>query len=532
MRLFGLSVDSGFDSELDKKCFDSFFNDGANHLSTFRPISQAFWTVLLPQLSQLHLSLRHSIIALSLINEPLCNGVVAKVAHYRRADLLDSIISHYNKAIRGFASMAGSMTTESKLASCIVFVALTVYLDRTAASTTHSLAAFRFLQEYELRIKSGLLVRDRVIADTFIPVVKKCLIDACIFMNAGQQLSNFYTNPLEGWIDDFLTVPAIFASFENAWECLANLLKCAVASSQEVMPFSEVAKFRLQQALRNFVNVVQSSNLQSLSGRELPPAQINTHLKGLLLHHRAITVLSRCHLSMKESEFEIFISDFEKIFHQTLDVLQTEQFQSWRIGLGFMPPLFLVATKCRSSALRHQALHLLHRTRRIERCWTSCMAYTLAKFVVDLEEASAQDSLKIAYLSRNYIRLESLELDPQAQVANIRFTIQKGDQASGPFQAQVPCPIDIALNQTAVKDLITPPVLKASGYSGILLCTGAIACNCAYDETADSVPILSDGPTVADYPWLRHKPDPNLLRKTYQEHAYSSKFVADQIGQA
>jgi hypothetical protein len=46
--------------------------------------------------------------------------------------------------------------------------------------------------------------------------------------------------------------------------------------------------------------------------------------------------------------------------------------QPFGLHLGYMPPLFFTATRCRDPFIRRQAITILHNSRPRERVWDSC----------------------------------------------------------------------------------------------------------------------------------------------------------------
>ncbi|KAF4292627.1 hypothetical protein CNMCM8686_007248 [Aspergillus fumigatus] len=59
------------------------------------------------------------------------------------------------------------------------------------------------------------------------------------------------------------------------------------------------------------------------------------------------------------------------------------------VSLGLVPLLWIIATSCRHSQIRHRAIDLMSRSRRREGVWDSALFSTLARKVVTLEEEAA-----------------------------------------------------------------------------------------------------------------------------------------------
>jgi hypothetical protein len=59
---------------------------------------------------------------------------------------------------------------------------------------------------------------------------------------------------------------------------------------------------------------------------------------------------------------------------------------SFSFHLGILSPLFLTSIRCRDSAIRRRAVHILSSLRRCEGLWDSRLAATVARNVIDAEE--------------------------------------------------------------------------------------------------------------------------------------------------
>lgn len=59
---------------------------------------------------------------------------------------------------------------------------------------------------------------------------------------------------------------------------------------------------------------------------------------------------------------------------------------SFTADLGIVPPLFMVATKCREPTLRRQAIQLLRSSARREGMWDSELVARIGQFIMDIEE--------------------------------------------------------------------------------------------------------------------------------------------------
>ncbi|KAG5983200.1 hypothetical protein E4U55_000541 [Claviceps digitariae] len=117
---------------------------------------------------------------------------------------------------------------------------------------------------------------------------------------------------------------------------------------------------------------------------------------------------------------------------------RADKYQSSRIkpsfsaDLGIVPPLYVVATKCREPRLRRQAIQLLRSSARREGMWDSELAANIGEWVMHIEEfddplsAGSSDDMLSAWLPTNFIpeerriMVKTVDFDLRSRVAHIR----------------------------------------------------------------------------------------------------------------
>jgi hypothetical protein len=121
-------------------------------------------------------------------------------------------------------------------------------------------------------------------------------------------------------------------------------------------------------------------------------------MRSLQLHVRVIGVMLGTNVVQDEMAFDSCWDDFNYILSEVEELLAYELKPgsergptSVRSSLGLIPPMFLVATKCRDPVMRCRALELLHGSRRRERSRNSCVASMMAQTVIDAEEVRPRD---------------------------------------------------------------------------------------------------------------------------------------------
>ncbi|KAI6782956.1 uncharacterized protein J7T54_002116 [Emericellopsis cladophorae] len=135
-----------------------------------------------------------------------------------------------------------------------------------------------------------------------------------------------------------------------------------------------------------------------------------------------IKIIMMCLFNSNESHFEVFMPQFQQIVSLGQEIIANDEREareqhcayqqrclhrryddpadvtaggytayhirpSFSAEMGVVPPLFVVATKCREGILRRKAIELLRSSPRREGMWDSELAARVAQLVMDLEEA-------------------------------------------------------------------------------------------------------------------------------------------------
>lgn len=123
---------------------------------------------------------------------------------------------------------------------------------------------------------------------------------------------------------------------------------------------------------------------------------------------------------------------------------------SFSADLGIVPPLFVVATKCRDFVLRRQAIQLLKSSSRREGMWDSELAARIGAWIASIEEqedpvAAAEElgttdwshqSISSSSTSRHSGSGDSWEGVPLGPGGNARYDVQRGSRGGYMTRAQ------------------------------------------------------------------------------------------------
>lgn len=423
---------------------------------------------------EIYLPLRHGAIALAYVNEPFFNPTLGAVARSRDTfDTLGVVMAHFNESLRGFVQEMDRLSVDAKVSCCIIFTALTIFMYRVGGVSSHVSAASNFLRQH--KDASGLV--NPALREVLAPCVHRLVIDACTFSGAMTTVQHGDYNPFEEYLYEILRVPAVLESVEDAYEHLGNMLKYAIALSVGNIEHGSRVAVHLQGTLQRFEIVLSKSPINTYNGIQLPLESVEFHRKDILLHHRIARLLSSFRPCMLEDSYWTFTPEFQLILEQMKELIETELEEPWRITLGWVPPLFLVATKCRVHKLRTEALCMIHALCRVERGWTSCVAYNLAKFVIEHEGPRPSGGIQAA-MYVEYVHLLNVKFDHDGQVTNINYLLQRDRMDIGTFSASLSMK---ALSKTlagAPAINVPDPVLQAFGYTGTTMFSPRAECHC------------------------------------------------------
>jgi hypothetical protein len=155
----------------------------------------------------------------------------------------------------------------------------------------------------------------------------------------------------------------------------------------------------LQQALSEWTAAYDNS-VGELCATEL--AQERLRLTMLRIYADMFTPLLTTCFSIKETAYDAHTPVFESIIKRYAEVLSVQEAAIhdggvnsdpfFTIDMGFFPPLYCTALKCRDPKIRREALSLLRRFRHMEGPWTGDMLARVAEYVVRLEEEHFEEA--------------------------------------------------------------------------------------------------------------------------------------------
>ena len=459
-------------------------------LSTYQPTSRPFWLRLAPQLTHMHPAVKHGVIALGAIQSRIQQSTPDQLLNIQQPEISGRALVHLSKGMQSLSlASPDSVSMEVSLACCMLFLAATIWLDRAAAPVIHIDAAQRILRSYSKGVASGTMQRSSVIDDIYLSEYQSLVVNALAFSDGYPRSSSGISADyaLEFRLDEAGT----FNNFDDAFDALNNVLRCIIRlnAGHSMGRVSD----KVSAALDNFLRSLQQLRRKHypVTAENADDAVLGTREQAyqqLLMYHRVAIIMFQAGALENELAFDAYDRDFlymvtecERLLLEDVIAMPTSA-SNLRTSLGLLPPLFFAATKCRNRIIRNKALHVLHGAYRSERNWTSCMATALAKFVIE-EEGQMQGSSHTATIpTSKRLRLENVELSKQNGKMYIQYLKGISKQTSVRCRASRPFESYPPIEQEGAPIQIDRKVLRAYGYTGIILFTPPIQCHCAQGE--------------------------------------------------
>ena len=178
-------------------------------------------------------------------------------------------------------------------------------------------------------------------------------------------------------------------------------------------------------------------------------------LQLLRVHYTMLSMMLRASASKHEKVYEQFGEEFRWIADKYDDFAEawakdgdSKYFTSQgnlEYHMGYIPPLFLTATKCRDPATRLAALKHLGSLRVAENNWTSCTAYLIARKIIKIEHSRSFNNKRTGLMEeRDLIRpVQVFVSDKHLTQAGLEYVVYPYDSSpimQDPLDLQV-CPM-------------------------------------------------------------------------------------------
>jgi len=361
--------------------------------------------VTVPSAARLHASVKHITIAIAEL-------------HASIEDLTDQtglsrlgFMQHYSRAVTLITQRPNTLPTEVVLICCLLFSACENFQGDSMAGLLHIQGGVKLLREWStsasLRPSQTIIPQARpsdLIQREIAPILEHIESQISTARNTSssqRQASSLITSstdvtPAPGTPPK----PSIAEKYETF--CTArDQLNDAIQWISRALNWDDSSVFIDPAASTQEATDLLSQWLMAFS--KYTPRPGGKHEKEFLrreflrreclimrAHHRAVSIMVESLSVNSEMVYDQHLDSFKTLLEEcsAAAIPPVASAVSFHFGfsLGLIPPLFLIATRCRDPAIRKEALAVLRSTHRSEGCWDSCSAALIAEYVVEIQE--------------------------------------------------------------------------------------------------------------------------------------------------
>jgi hypothetical protein len=357
-----------------------------------------FWTDIVVPATWTEPAVTHAVIALS---SAYYNDVS------RRQDLPDIqeqfTLQQYTKAIHHLRlrmisqDSAGTIVV---LVTCLLFTFLEYFRNQHSAATLHLHNGLKLLRD--LHRDSAELVHGVLIVG---PAVKRRKVDLAVlqaFASMHLQADLFSNNLSDIALILQITETEIpsptFISLEEARDSLEKLFHGIMMISQRMQPAIRdaggcpLSLRQAQEVALCHLELWRTTYEQTMETLLIDQPRQFLADKLLLNYHTLASVMCQCMHSLDETKHEEYICDFINIVQRSIELWKYHKFAQDTTStgpttdIGWIPPLYYTALKCRSHRVRLHAIRLLRSVPHKAGFWDSTLAANVTEKVMQLEE--------------------------------------------------------------------------------------------------------------------------------------------------
>ena len=317
-------------------------------------------------------------------------------------------LSHYVKAIghlQPHFSIKDRASFRVALITCVIFICLDFLRGHFKAAQVqnglmvlHEMQMFSNRNNTTLCLKRNLDSTDEWIVETF----ARLHLQVELFTHAHQLPCRVLR------IESPETSAPVFHSINEAWREMGQMLnkisllthqsrqqaECCLDSTRKsswLVEHQESIQRELTQWLEKYMAFTSGLQVHFSAQEEKGYQLLYTY------HTMATIMIYTCVQSNDEMAFDFCTEKFVLLLQQMMNLstktLTTSPVQALPgdmplsiVDVGWIPPLYYTALKCRESRIRHQALRLLDSTSHREGIWDSKTAACVARKVIGMEE--------------------------------------------------------------------------------------------------------------------------------------------------
>lgn len=384
-----------------------------------------FWNNLVIQASETNACVRHSLTALSSLHEWLD---VTKRTPWQN----QTFATHYAKAIAEINQSQGKLPLDIILISCLLFAHCDFLMGASAAGLTHLKSGHRIISENR---------KQQVQVSSDISQLIEPIIEGFIAKSANYQLKEITApggDPSEETIYALPEMPEVFEDLSEANKHIQQALYWAIiVELGQPHHTSTIAP-----GIRRYVADWATAFSRWKASSELDDPLLRDWQLLLLAHHRMVLLILKAVPPENDTNYARGAADFRIMFAQLCTFLRAGYTDLdpnnsgnlvLEVHLGFITPLFFIATRCPVREIRYNALKALKDLNVVEGHWNSCVAYAIAKTAVEIEERGATTHP----LRASRIKIDSVDRAKDGSLSMKYHTVPGSGSASHAATARI-----------------------------------------------------------------------------------------------
>jgi hypothetical protein len=361
---------------------------------------EPFWKFVL-QVSMDEVSIRHALVAISAVYEEEC---MVFEPNSRTAALKKLSLDYYNRAIR---SMVKKMQEKDSIIvpviGCLLFVCLEFLRRDIWAAIKHIDGGIKMIEQSRVKRKMPTAVKithpsfeTELVERIMAPLFASLNVTAAVFGRPGVYFYSRYGEP-----EGSSLVSGPMRSMEGALTSLLDLTNASTKFLHEVgkrkytSGMLELADYLHQDKLLKMFDAWKRKfdDLEKEQG-DFWVSNIARGKSMLRAVHLTVYLWLSTSCSVYETSWDQFKPQFEELLELSEEVMDDEirfpdaQSKLFSFELGIIPPLEVVARKCRYPTLRRRALEMLRKSPKRECLFDSMYSAILDERVMELEEMS------------------------------------------------------------------------------------------------------------------------------------------------
>lgn len=431
----------------------------------------AFWEHLIFQASSSEPAVLHAVIALASAHrsEETTFRNDARLGHHPYFKSKNDAprnahdrfaLQQYNKAIcdlQSHLSVKSQASLNIALITCMMFICLELLRGEFKSANTHLQNGMNILSQVQGRgtHDNTLTVRPdpQSVDDYLIEAYARLNIQSAVF-GLGSRHLYILAQDLTCGLDSQFQIPSTFPSIYEARKYLDGLLNRVLHLVEE----SRDLPLASHQPISNLL--IRQSNLQTsltswLTAYDASTPSLLLHLTPrivfglpiLRIYHTMTSIMLRTAFSIQETAYDSLTSSFQSIITQCINIENVDLVDlgikyptstfckemniRFTVDMGFIPPLYYTALKCRDPVIRRKAISFLRIAPHREGMWDPIIVSKVGQKIMEMEEGDFFRGVDIDYWDATVGELRMPPLPEAARLSDVKVIMSETLKGAG-----------------------------------------------------------------------------------------------------